>query len=322
MIGFLKGAGLVVLLFIAALILTTVSSQAGMVVSVALLLVSIIALFKPLPALKLGHRGFSLAVLLFVGLPITIAAIGINSDKRESDFIALKSSDPAAYLAALKAKDESRWLAEMQSIAPDQYAVEIAKIEAEKARKEAEQLAAEAEKIEKYKDRLKREISGIPGVDLSTYTADVNGINMAVVLFGAWAMIYEEGTSLSLDKEGQKLRRQFRDAVVKAQTSAFPKLRDAYGPAMSKQLWEVDGSAKTFGAGFRTIEFVNVAFAANRNIKETQTQMQENFMMLRFTRAQYKWFKQASEYQYYDMKPPKDSDIVRWTSNGAFVVLD
>lgn len=90
---------------------------------------------------------------------------------------------------------------------------------------------------------------------------------------------------------------------------------------MRQQLWEADGSARTIGAGYKTVEFVSVAFARNANIKQIHTEIRENLMMLRFTRAQYKWIKEASEFSYYDMEVPKDSDIVKWESGGRFRVL-
>ena len=81
---------------------------------------------------------------------------------------------------------------------------------------------------------------------------------------------------------------------------------------MRTQLWEADGSARTFGTGYRTVEFVNVAFARNANIKQIHQQMVENLMLLRFNRAQYKWFKEASEYSFYTLESPKDTDLVKW----------
>jgi hypothetical protein len=45
-------------------------------------------------------------------------------------------------------------------------------------------------------------------------------------------------------------------------------------------------------------------------------------MMLRFTRAQYKWFERASDFSYYTLEVPKDSDVVKWESGGRYRVLD
>lgn len=40
------------------------------------------------------------------------------------------------------------------------------------------------------------------------------------------------------------------------------------------------------------------------------------------TGAQYKWTKEASEFSYYDMEVPKDSDIVKWESGARWRVLE
>lgn len=187
---------------------------------------------------------------------------------------------------------------------------------------EARRLSEERAELASYVDRLDLEIESIPAINPSTYTESIASINAGVVLIGAWAMVYEQGASLKLDEEDEKKRQKFRSLASKKQAQMLPVLRDAYGPLMRKQLWEADGSARTFGPGFRTIEFVSGAFARNANIKKIQEQMRETLLMLRFTRAEYKWFKQASEYTYYTLEAPRDSDMVRWNPNGTFRVLD
>ncbi len=150
MIAFFKATGIIVVLFIATAVIAAVSPQLGIWVGAALLLLPAIALFKPIPKLKLGHRGFSLAVLLLVGLPATIASVGIATDQRESRFAALKESDPTAYLAAIKDFDQKRWLAELETMDPAQHATEVARIAKEEAqRREEERVQAEAKAAQK-----------------------------------------------------------------------------------------------------------------------------------------------------------------------------
>jgi hypothetical protein len=76
----------------------------------------------------------------------------------------------------------------------------------------------------------------------------------------------------------------------------------------------------TFGPGYRTIEFISAAFAANRNIKQIHEQFYPTLMKFRFVRAQYKWLDANVEYSYYDFVPPKDGDIVTWSKDTSFVV--
>ena len=91
---------------------------------------------------------------------------------------------------------------------------------------------------------------------------------------------------------------------------------------MRQRLWIADGSARTIGAGYRTVEFVSGGFARNANIQEFHLEVRESLMNLRFTRAQYKWFQHASDASYYTLEVPRDSDIVKWGNNVRFTVLD
>lgn len=211
----------------------------------------------------------------------------------------------------------------------EQQAAISAKKEAERQKKEdidrvnAEAKAAEEKlaKIAEYMAQIDREISSIPTIKASSYTKDVQSINVALIVLGAWAVVYENGESLDLSEAQEKKRQEFRRLVVKKQTELLPVLRDAYGPAMRRQLWEADGSAKTFGAGFKTVEFVSAAFVRNANIKQINGQIHENLIMLRFNQVRYKWFSEASEYTYYDLNSPKDSEVVRWENGREFTVL-
>ncbi len=344
--AFLKGLGIVVALIIVGMILATIAPQVGIWMGLGFLVVPLVAVFRPLPQLYLGNRWFSASVALFVGLITTAASFGFISDtQRLAD---LRETDPTAYLASIETRDPAKWLSELKELAPDRYTAEAAKAAEAEAKRTAEAeatelaqkaeaeaavaaRAAEAEaerqaeleaKLNEYIEQLEREIASIPSIQASKYTEDVSSINVGLLLIGAWASLYEEGDKLDLNEEAKQKRQQFRQLLVNKQSQMLPAMRDAYGPAMRQQLWEADGSARTIGAGFRTVEFVSTAFARNANIKQIHTDIRENLMLLRFTRAQYKWFKQASEFSYYTLEVPKDSEIVKWNSGGNYRVLD
>lgn len=344
--AFFKGLGIVVALTIMGMILAAIAPQVGVWVGLVFLVVPLFALIKPLPQLHLGHRGFSLSVAFFVGLMTTAASYGLVSDTQR--LAEIRETDPVAYLAALESRDQDKWLSELRELDPERYAFEAAKNEEEEAARNAEAAVAEAAriaeqeraeavrraeaeekravqqqtKLTEYIEQLGREITSIPGVQTSKYTEDVSSINIGLLLIGTWALMYEEGDKLDLNDEARLKRAQFRRLLVNKQTQMLSAMRDAYGPAMRQQLWEADGSARTIGAGYRTVEFVSAAFARNANIKQIHTDIRENLMMLRFTRAQYKWIKQASEFSYYTLEVPKDSEIVKWESGGRYRVLD
>ena len=333
--AFLKGLGIVIALTIAGMALTMLAPQIGVWVGLMFLVVPLFAVFKPLPQLYLGHRAFSASVALFVGFMTTIASYGFTSNT--SRLAELRASDPVAYLEALEERDQAKWLSELEELDPERYAKEAKKMAEAKAAREAEAVAAAAAraaearaarqaeqeaKIAAYIEQLDREIASIPGVQVSKYTSDTSPINTGLLLIGAWALLYEEGDSLDFNEEVRKKRQQFRQLLVRKQAKMLPLMRDAYGPAMRRQLWEADGSARTIGAGYRTVEFVSAAFARNANIKQFHLEIRENLMMMRFTRAQYKWIKLASEFSYYTMESPEDTEIVKWESGGRYRVLD
>ncbi|WP_102223880.1 hypothetical protein [Acidimangrovimonas sediminis] len=333
--AFLKGTAIVIgLMFLAGLALA-ISPQVGIAFAATLLVVPFIALFKPLPKFGLGHRGFSIAVMLLVGLPALLAATA--NDQEAGKLASLKKTDPAAYLAELKATDQTKYLAELAKIDPARHKAELARIAQDeaartaalKAKQEAQKAAADAKvakaakaKVDQYVEQLDRELTSLPSVRASNYTSSIDKINEALILIGAWNLLYENGADLDLGPDGQQKRERFKALLIRKQAEMFPALRDAYGPIMRKKLWIADGSARTIGAGYRTVEFVSGTFALHANIQKIEEQMYDQLMMLRFTRSQYKWFDQASEYSYYDLKPPKDTDLVSWQSNGNFRLLD
>lgn len=311
MISFLKRLGFIILLLIVWSILSVVvSSKIGIALSCAVGLAAFASLFKPLPKIGLTSKIYA-SILVPLSLLMILVSAAMDDEKMRLE--RLEIENPAAYAreTAMKEADE----ASAKAAAKAEY-------DANRAEEAVQHATEQTAAVAAYKDRLTRELPTLPNFDASAYTKDVDGINLGVILIGAWSLAYEDGQRLPLDDETKKLRQDFRKALVKVQTNVFPKLRDAYGPAMSRKLWEADGSARTIGKGYRTIELVSVAFARNVNIKDFQTNWQENFRLLRFTRARYKWIKEASEFQYYDMEPPKDSDIVKWNDNGTFLVLD
>jgi hypothetical protein len=173
-------------------------------------------------------------------------------------------------------------------------------------------------KIDAYIASLRNEIPEIQRVSASTFTGSVIDIMMGLRLIDRYNEMYDEGSTFSLSDEDAVVREQFATALRSKQMQFFPVLRDAYGPAMRAELWEADGWAQTKGTGYRTVSLVSAIFAANTNIKETQETMREQLLMLRFTRAEYRWYKEAREYQFYTMSAPSDSELGLWNGRGTF----
>lgn len=339
---FFKSLGIIVGLLFAVIVISAIMPAAGAIAGLGLLVIPLIAVFKPIPSIGLSRKGFCISLALLVGLPASLLSwVYVGDLSRLSE---LKVSNPTAYLSEIKKTDKAKWLDELSTLDPEQHVLEVAKAveqeavlkaavekelnkheEASKALEKEEHDREEAQKIDekqsevtKYLELLDREISSIPNVSMSKYTGSGKKINTGMLLLNTWAMAYDNGATLPLDVQGEQKRQKFRSLVVKKHKLGFPILRDAYGPAARKNLWESNGSARTIGAGYRTVEFVSTVFANNANIKKIQTDMHENLLMLRFTRAEYKWIKHASEFTYYTLEPPKDTDLVIWEDDGGF----
>jgi hypothetical protein len=175
---------------------------------------------------------------------------------------------------------------------------------------------AEKKKAEEGKtsqiEQLEREIKSVnKGVDFTTYRGTVDALQMELVLFGTWANIITDGLK-SDDAKIKKLATQLKTKVIRMQTKEFPILRKEYGKIVANKMWENDIEVTTNGTGRRYINFSGGVFAANKNKKEFQTQVQEVLRMFRFTQSRYRWYKGQDEYTYYSMKPDKDSALMKF----------
>jgi hypothetical protein len=136
-----------------------------------------------------------------------------------------------------------------------------------------------------------------------------------------WATLYRQGSAaFTLMGKDEKVRHEFKAALADMQAKVFPMLRDKYGPAAREKLWIANGSARTFGSGYRTVEFVASAFVLNRNIAEIQEKAFPLLMKLRFTSAIYRWAEGQSGTQY-KLTPPSDRAVGTW-DGAAFVEVE
>lgn len=152
-------------------------------------------------------------------------------------------------------------------------------------------------------------------------TGEAKAILLCAELLNGFASLYADAKLEDLTPEDRRAADAFKVSIQKKQREMLPVLRDAYGPAMRKVLWEADGKARTFGPGYRTIEFTNYLFAANRNIKQIHEEMRATLLLLRFTRVQYKWLDADVEYTYFTLEPPKDGALVTWGQDGRFTEI-
>lgn len=97
------------------------------IIGVLGLVVAAVALIRPLPSLKLEHRGITFGVG-FIALMMFGMAGAVQDQRLEQErLLAMRQADSSGYLAILKTSDKRKWLKELQDFDPDAYTVEMAK---------------------------------------------------------------------------------------------------------------------------------------------------------------------------------------------------
>ena len=162
---------------------------------------------------------------------------------------------------------------------------------------------------EDFKNQLQREIDGMENFDGSTYKESIDGLTIEVVLFSAWANRINDAEKSS-DQEINNLGKELEQKVKQIQIKEFPLMRKSYGEIVGATLWEHNIDVKVFGTSNNTIELTGALFANNKNIKDTQAEIQEMLQLLRFDRIDYKWYKYDDDYTYFDLESYRDNEII------------
>jgi hypothetical protein len=160
------------------------------------------------------------------------------------------------------------------------------------------------------KARLKREIEGLEkDSDLTKNISSIDGITIVLALYKVYSSVIKEGKE-SNNSEEQTLAKTLEKKVINSQIKTFPKLRLIYYKLIKEKLWVNNIEVKILGSTNKTLQFTAGYFASNKNIQETQNTLHDMFLNLRFKQTQYKWYSADNEFTYYDIKSPKDSEII------------
>jgi len=108
-------------------------------------------------------------------------------------------------------------------------------------------------------------------------------------------------------KTNPGLYKQAKAIQLKVQVKHYPKMRDTLGPILRQKMWEHDMNIKTIGKGYNRMVLTAALFASNRGIKQTRDTIGILLSDYRFQRVDFKWFKGAQEWSYYDLKNKKDN---------------
>ena len=287
--------------------------------SFALFIALIVGLVKPSLVLRWTNKPTRLKVIGYWFL--SIIATGILGVMFIDDTINAKANIESAN-KYIESGNYSNAISELEKIQKTDTLYNNAQLLIKKAdslsnltdeeKKIANELKAENAKKEellKQKEQLEREIKSI---DEGIKFADGNSIDelqMDIVVFATWAKIIKESEE-SEETEIKNLGKKLKTKVSRIQVREFPNLRKQYAKIVANKMWENDIEVSANGTGKRYINFSGGVFAANKNKKEFQTQVQEVLNMFRFKQARYRWYKGESEYTYYTMYEGKDSELV------------
>lgn len=172
---------------------------------------------------------------------------------------------------------------------------------------------AKKEELLKQKEQLEREIKSI---DDGIKFADGNTIEelqMDIVLFASWAKLIKEADE-SEENEIKNLGKKLKSKVSQIQIREFPNLRKQYAKIVANKMWENDIEVYANGTGKRYINFTGGVFAANKNKKDFQSQLNEILTMFRFKQSRYRWYKGEDEYTYWTIYEGKDSEPVTFNN--------
>jgi hypothetical protein len=137
-----------------------------------------------------------------------------------------------------------------------------------------------------------------------------------IIVWLALFNVYGQHASAGLESENEedvKLARQLKEKVGVLQKVEFPKLRKEYGDILYNIGWENDMYVVISDKDNSVITFTYRGFATNKNIKEFQESLYEMLTLLRFKQVRYTWYKGQDDYTYFDMKPPKDTELITIT---------
>lgn len=180
---------------------------------------------------------------------------------------------------------------------------------------EAQKLLDKLDRLEKTaikettKRQIEKEISSInEGVDFSFYRGSIEKMQAEIALFRVWANLIDKGRNTN-DRAIVSLANKLKSKVSRLQIRELPKLRSEYAKKAAKVMWENDIEVFASGYGNKYINFTGGLFAANKNIKDFQTNVHETLEEFRFTQARYRWYEGDDEYQYYTIYEGKDSNL-------------
>lgn len=327
-------AGLLIPIFVALIspIATVTIGLAIGAAGVAILLGKV-----SLPGIRRARAAGLLWVAVMLPMAVVSTQLQLADQRRDAAALAaLREASPEQYLDRVREdRGDDFWLAELEALDPQEFESELERRRVQEAevaaaaalaveerereaaaRRLSAQAAEDTRNLERFVASLERAEDDIERP--VTTPNSVQEVEAFLQRVARYSSVISEAERQSLDDYTATRLAMFRDRLIAFQRQEFPRIRDAVGPVFRRELWIDDGSARTIGRGYRTIEFTNPSYVLNRSIQTDFQGLRETLLRLRFDEAVFREYEGGPGSRYALPTSPDDAEIVVW--RGAVAV--
>jgi len=212
-------------------------------------------------------------------------------------------------------EEQKRIEQEKEKIKLEAKQKELDKIKQQEEAKKRE-IIAKKQKVEQVQAEIKKitdEINIFIGLvdSYKSWTNDyttVRALELSANVFWAYALTVDKYKNNS-NNEIKKLALSLERKTSALQKREFPKMRKAYVGLVDKKMWEYNIDVYSKWSLNWTIELVWGIFANNKNKLDTYNTLKSMLQLLRFDRANFKWYKYDNDYTYWDIGSLADSKV-------------
>ena len=141
---------------------------------------------------------------------------------------------------------------------------------------------------ESYIDNLERKISALSKMNVADMNLEtLEQINAEIAILDHNVELYVQGHGYELTDSQQAVRDDYLTAILDYQESTLPAIRDAFGPAMRREMSDGQYSFVTTGEKYRTIEIMSDSFADMERIQTYHSKLHAKLVGMHFEQAVY-----------------------------------
>lgn len=208
----------------------------------------------------------------------------------------IQSGTPLYDSARIIIKEYNREIARLDSIRADS----IKKV------REIARVAEEKRKSKELYESLDASLDEVRNYQTKKYSSPKDVVS-ETLKFKDWQKLGRAARHKDQDSI-KSLGEDLLRSLPSLQKRELPRMRKSYCELVERHFWEYDVDVTCGGRGYKTITFISGDFAANRTVKEFHNEIRRMLIDLRYSRAQYKWYKYDDEYTYYNLNSPEDTE--------------